>query len=337
MRKSFHFVLLLLTTAAAFAQTPSVPAAGAPHLSTIAMIDLPGRPGFDAIVFANHLIVASQTDANAIDIFDPKLRRLVAQITNVPSPGSIAVDTKNNRLFVGTANSTIDIVSCEDWQVKDSFHIDASPDVLAISADGVRLFVGDKRNNTISAVDTSLRKTIAVAELGGRPEAIVLGDAGLIYATVEDQALIVGIDPQMKIVSRFKLEASLPTGLVYDGPARRLYVAVRSAVLAINADNGAEVARVPAPRGVESLAFDPAAHLLFAAGGGSVEAMSTTGGLTSLDELLADVKGHTLVYDPSRQLLFLPGGREGGSKMLIVKDIVPGAAQEPGASEASLH
>lgn len=326
----------LFVVASAVAQThaPLTNTSAQPHLSTVAMIDLPGRPGFDAIAFANNLIVVSHTDANSIDIFDPQRRRMVAQITNVAQPRGIAVDAKNKRFYVATAKSVIDVVSSEDWQVKDSFNVEGSPDVLALSEDGLRLYIGDQTGATISAVDTSLRKQIAQTQLPGRPEAIALGGNG-IFVSVQDAALIAVLDPQLQVTAQFKLQASQPAGLVYDAPAHRLYVAVRAAVLAINPDNGTEVGRATAPRGVESLAFDPSSHTLFAAGGGAVASFNTAGNLTALDELPADVKGHTLVYDAGRRLLFLPGGREGRSKMLIVKDLSGAPSQEP--AEAKLQ
>jgi len=339
MRKILWFFIAAAATSIAFAQHGPVPVppTGAAHLSTVAMIDLPGRPGFEDLAFANNLIVIAQSGANAVDVFDPQKRRMVAQITNIGQPHGIAVDARNNRFYVAAANSVIEVISSQDWEVKDSFTVQGSADVLALSADGMHLYFGDKSNSTVSSVDTSLRKTIATAQLEGRPESIVVGDGNIIYVTVQDQPAIVGLDPQMKSVANFKLQGSQPTGLVYDSPSHRLYVAVRSAVLAINADNGAEVARVPAPRGVDSLSFDPASHTLFATGGGSVISMNTAGGLTSIDELLADVKGHSLVYDPTRKLLFLPGGREGRSKMLIVKDLSQAPAQDIVPAEAKLR
>jgi DNA-binding beta-propeller fold protein YncE len=341
MRKIASLLIVGFSVSVAAAQRtttpPPVVRTGPARLGTVAMIDLPGRPGFTDIAFANNFVVTSQTNANTIDVFDPAKRRLVAQVTNIAQPRGIAVDARNNRLYVATANWMIAVVSSQDWEVKDTFTVDGAPDVLALSADGMRLYVGDKANSTLTAVDTSLRKTIGSAQLGGRPESIAIGDTNNVFVSVQDQALIDSIDPQMKVVGQFKLQASQPAGLIYDSKTRRLYVAVRSGVLALNADNGAEVARVPAPRGVQTLAFDPTSQTLFGAGGGSVISLSTAGGLTAGDELLADVKGHAMLYDASRKLLFLPGGREGRSKMLIVKDLVAGAAAEASGPEAKLR
>lgn len=339
MRKYFFVPLLLIVIGSSFAQRPpvAVPSTGNSRLSTVAMVDMPGRPGFEGIALANNYVVISHTDANTIDIFDPQKRRIVAQITNVAQPRGIAVDSKNNRVYVATANSVIDVISDQDWEVKDTFNVEGSPDVLALSPDGVRLYVGDKADSTVAAVDTSLRKTIATTQLPGRPEQIVATDNN-VFVSVQDQALVVSIDLQMKISAQFKLNASQPTGLVYDPASKRLYVAVRAAVLALNSDNGTEIARVPAPRGVQNLYLDPSSHTIFAAGGGSILALNTANGLTSTDELLADVKGHSIIYDSSRKLLFMPGGREGRSKMLIVKDLKPGPVpQEAASSEAAVH
>jgi DNA-binding beta-propeller fold protein YncE len=338
MRKIVLIAGLLSVVSLANAQRPANAApAGAARLSTVAMIDLPGRPGFDDTAIANNLIVTSHTGANAIDVFDPQRRRLVAQISNIAQPRGIAVDAKNNRFYVATANSVIAVVSSQDWQVKDSFNVQGSPDVLALSADGMRLYIGDKTDSTISAVDTSLRKTIGNVELTGRPEAIAIGDSRMIYVSVQDQAMVVGIDPQMNVVAQFKLQASQPTGLVYDPAGRRLYVAVRSAVLAINADNGSEVGRAPATRGVSTLYLDQSTHTLFAAGGGSLLSFNTAGNLSAQDELLADVKGHAFTYDTERKLIFMPGGREGRSKMLIVRDLSAGGPPQPAPAEAKLQ
>ncbi len=342
MRKIISLIFLTSFATLSLAQRSNAPApppvrTGPARLSTVAMIDLPGRPGFQDIAFANNLLVVSQTNANAIDVFDPQRRRLVAQITNIAQPRGIAIDAKNNRFYVATANSTIAVVSSQDWEVKDSFSVDGSPDVLALSADGMRLYVGDKADSKLIAVDTSLRKSIGSTDLGGRPESIAIGDANMIYVSVQDQATVVSVDPQMKVVNQFKLQASQPAGLVYDATSRRLYVAVRSGVLALNADNGSEAARVAAPRGVQTLSFDAASHTLYGAGGGSVISLNTAGGLTAIDELPADVKGHAVVFDANRRLLFLPGGREGRSKMLIVKDLVPGASQPSVPAEAKLQ
>src|SRR3974377_2005818 len=56
------------------------------QLRQIAMVDIPGRPGFDSMAFAGNYLVIAHRGANAVDIFDPRLRRLKTQITGIAAP-----------------------------------------------------------------------------------------------------------------------------------------------------------------------------------------------------------------------------------------------------------
>src|SRR3954454_18217002 len=66
--------------------------AASAQLKQIAIIDLPGRPGFDAVAFANGHLVIAHAAAGTVDIFSQQRRRLVAQVTNLARPTGIAVD-----------------------------------------------------------------------------------------------------------------------------------------------------------------------------------------------------------------------------------------------------
>jgi len=109
--------------------------------------------------------------------------------------------------------------------------------------------------------------------------------------------------------------------MALDNARRRLYVAVRYAVVALNADSGEEVARIPAPGGTNTLALDASSNMLYAAAGdGSVLAIDLAKNTVD-HELPTDVKGYGLAFDPARKMLFMPGGREGRSKMVVLTPI----------------
>jgi DNA-binding beta-propeller fold protein YncE len=136
--------------------------------------------------------------------------------------------------------------------------------------------------------------------------------------TLQDLGQIASIDGSNKITGRYKVIASEPTGMALDEQRRRLYVAVRYAVLALNADTGQEVARIPAPGGTDAIVLDPGGNLLYAAAGdGSVLAIDLNRNVVD-HELPTDVKGYSIAYDPAHKMIFLPGGREGRSKMVIL-------------------
>jgi hypothetical protein len=53
---------------------------------------------------------------------------------------------------------------------------------------------------------------------------------------------------------------------------------------------------------------------------GTVTTLKVDGRKLAYDsEIKTDVKGHSLAFDPERKLIYVPGGREGKSKMVILK------------------
>ncbi len=301
-------------------------AAWGAQLRQVAMVDVPGRPGFDEAVFANGMLVMSHEAAGTLDIFDPGKRRVIAQVEGLAAPHGLAVDARGFRVYVANSGgNNIAVISSKTWKTERTIAVEAAPYNLALSSDGRRLFLANWRNQSVSAVDLGGDK-VATENLGGSPQTLVYDVSHRqLYATLQDTAEIVAIDPAtLKVTSRYKLTASQPTGMVLDAAGRRLYVAVRHAVLALDADTGKEVARVAAPAGADSLWLDPSGGMLYvASGGGFINVMRTAGGLTSVDEIHTEVRGHSVAYDPARQLIYLPGGREGRSKLLILKNMSP--------------
>src|SRR6185312_16172984 len=87
-------------------------------LRPIALVDLPGVPGFDEVVFADVHLVFAHSRANTVDIVDPVKRRMVAQIKNIELPKGMAVDAQGGLLYIAAAGrNTINVVSTADWKV----------------------------------------------------------------------------------------------------------------------------------------------------------------------------------------------------------------------------
>jgi YVTN family beta-propeller protein len=318
-------VLLLLLTCASAAQ-----------LRQIAMVDIPGRPGFDSMAFAGNYLVIAHRGANAVDIFDPRLRRLKSQITGLSDPRGIAVDGAAGRVYIANAgNNSLAVLSTADWKVEDSIALPHSPDALLLA--GGRLYVASRLEDSVTIVDPEQRRVLVTLEVGGRPEHMVWDPAtNLIFATLEQTGQVIGFDAGQRIAKRYQLTASQPTGLALDAKGRRLFVAVRSAVLVLDANSGAEVGRVPAASGIYDLWFDDGQQALFAsATDGSVTVIATRDDrFLSRHELQTQVRGHTMAYDPAKKTVYLTGGRDGRSKLVILKTVETQVAAGP-ASVAS--
>ncbi len=289
-------------------------------LRQVAMVDLPGEPGFNQVAIANGQVVISRPTTNTIEIFSPVKRRIVARISQVQDPRGIAVDDDAARVYIALAGSnSIAVINSRNWQVEKLIPVQHRPEKLLWVPETRTLYSSSVLNRSISIVDPLAGTETALADLNALPQDMVYdATRQQLLVTLQDAGEIAAIDRSNKIANRFKLRASEPTGLALDNARRRLYVAVRYAVLSLNADTGAELNRIPAPGGTSTLVIDPDRNLLYAAGGdGSVLAIDLARNIVD-HELPTDVKGYSIAFDPSHKMLFMPGGREGRSKMVIL-------------------
>lgn len=325
MRKIFLFLFLFLCAAALGAQ-----------LRQIAIIDMPGRPGFDDMAFAGNDLVIAHTAAGTVDVFDPAKRRIVAEIKDLKQPRGIAVDDQHGKVFVACSGSnSIAVINSADWQVSDTVQLQAEPDFLLLAPLTGTLYVAHWHENAISSFKPGER-SVNTVQMNGRPQELAWdAEHNLLYATVEDQNSVAVLDANLKAVKSLALKGSMPTGLAFDPKMRHLFVAVRYAVLVIDPDSGRELARVPTSAGVDQVWFDDSTRSAYAAAnGGTVTMIHNEGGrYIAEQELNTAVRGHTIAFDPARSLVYVPGGFEGRSKLVILKRL----ETPPPTAKASLH
>jgi DNA-binding beta-propeller fold protein YncE len=301
------------------------------------MIDLPGTPGFDGIAFAKGTLLLSHAATNTVDIFSVARRRLIGKVNNMSQPKGIAVDEENGRVYVANSGANnIVVLSAGDFQVQRTITLPFTPEKLIYAPQTKLLYVSCTNAQRLLSVDPQLGTATHVADAQGRPEDLAYdSERKLVYVSLQDQKKIQAFDGELKPVKSFSLTGSMPTGIAYDQQLDRIYVAIRFAVLALDAKTGSELARVPAPGGVDQLWLYAPERTLFAISSGSVMTMQAADRLTLQDELPIDVKGHVLAFDPSNRLIYVPGGREGRSKLLILKKLPPTpGAQKPDAAKA---
>jgi DNA-binding beta-propeller fold protein YncE len=309
-------------------------AAHGAKLRQVAMVDLPGDPGFSQVALANGQMVITRPATNTIEIFSPVKRRIIARISQISDPRGIAVDDGRLRVYVALAGSKcVAMINSQNWQVDKLIPVEHRPDRLLWVPETKTLYVTSTLDRTLSTLDPDRGREAVAIDLDALPYDMIFDPARLmLLVSLQDRSEVAAIDATGKIASRVKVNASEPTGLALDNAHRRLYVAVRFAVLVLNADTGAEILRIPAPGGTNALVLDPAGGLLYAAGGdGSV--LSIDLARNAVDhELPTDVKGYSLAYEPAHKMLFMPGGREGRSKMVILSPILSTDQPPPAAA-----
>src|SRR5260370_41514789 len=75
----------------------------AAKLRQVAMIDLPGNPGFSHIALANGQIVITRPETNTIEIFSPVKRRGGARMLPGRTSRALGVDDEGRRTYRGRA------------------------------------------------------------------------------------------------------------------------------------------------------------------------------------------------------------------------------------------
>lgn len=326
MRRPLLFPVVLILVLLSFTFV-----AGAATLRQIAMIDMPGRPGFDSVAFVNGALLIAHPGTNTVEIFDATKRRLIAVVKDLDGPHGVVASEKTGRAYIANSgDDTITVISAKDWKVEEQIQLNDSPYALAMSPDGQQLYAANWHDRSVTVVNLAHGNRQNTVSLEGAPTNLLFEPTrGVLYVSVQDKSEIVALDPSLREVKRMKLDASQPTGLATDANGSRLFVAVRFAVLALDTQSGQEIGRVAAPGGVDDLEFDQASGNLYAASEGYVTIVQTNGGMKALEEVKTDVKGHTLAYDPTHNLIYMPGGREGRSKLLILKNIQSGAPEQP--------
>ena len=315
-------------------------AASAAQLRQIAIVEIPGPPGFGSVAFAGKYLLISHTAANTLDIFDPARRRVIAQVKDLSAPRGIAVDTEQGRIYVANSgNNTVALISTRTWKVENSFTLPSSPDAVLLVPQRQSLYVTSAHDRQLSSVHLETGKIDSIA-VNGLPQSLAYDrPQDLVFVSLQGDSAIVGLDAQNQVARRFQINAPLPTGLAFDEQANRLYVAVRGAVLVLDPTNGSELARVASSESTDTLWYDPDTRSVYAAAeDGSVNMIRADGAkYISDDELKTPVKGHSLAFDPGRGFVYMPGGHEGRSKLVILRRIAsPGTStaqkQDPRAS-----
>jgi DNA-binding beta-propeller fold protein YncE len=331
MRRYWNLVpliALLLLTGAAEAQ-----------LRQVAVLDIPGRPGFESVAWAKGYLVMAHDASNTVDVFDPAKRRVIAQVKGMNDPRGIGVDEQAGLVYVANAgDQSIAAISMSNWTVQERIPLQASPDCLLFVPETHTLYIGNWQTQSVSLLRPGQRQPAATVDVGGRPERMIFDPATRqVYVSLEDRGEVATVDEAGKVTHRWKLSASLPTGLALDQQSRQLFVAVRYAVVILNADNGTEIRRVAAPAGTDTLWLDEGSQTLYAgATGGSVNIIKLGDGASRGDhELQTTIRGHTLAYDPVKKFIYMPGGREGRAKLVILKTTGDALPQTPNAPQVA--
>lgn len=307
-----------------------------PIVRRVGMVDLARQPGFASVVLAGDFLVMSHSTTNTVDVFDIAKRRIVAQVENLQNPAGLAVDAAAGKVYVANRGTQeIAVISTSDWKVQSRIPLKTSPRVLLLVPKSGMLYSANWHHRSLSVVDLK-QQTARTVPIEGSPEQMAFdAERNQLYVTLQDVGAVAVLSPALEEKKRFVVQGSLPTGIAFDAASQQIYVAVREAIVALNPDTGQEVNRATAPAGVDTLQLT-ANRLYAAASGGSVLIYRTgRGGLTAEHSIPTGVQGNSVAYHAARNLLLLPGGRDGGAKLLLLQPLPQPNSSSTGVEAAA--
>jgi DNA-binding beta-propeller fold protein YncE len=145
-----------------------------------------------------------------------------------------------------------------------------NPDYLVYDPASKRLFTFNGREAGATAIDAQTGETVGFIDLGGRPEAGQADGLGHIYVAIIDKNQIAAFDSkQLKLLDSWSiLPCELPHGLAIDAKHKRLFAGCRNGMTGVlDYTTGKMVATIPTGKLTDANRYDPAAGLVFTAGG----------------------------------------------------------------------
>ena len=225
----------------------------------------------------------------------------------------IEVDTVARRLLANhTENKTLDVFDLDSGKLLKHVPTGAAQGV-AVDEKGGKYYVGVSKEKVLVAIDAkTLEKTGEVALSGPADDALFCPKNGRVYVCHDDGKELWVVDPAtLKIVASVAI-GEAPEVLVWDAGAGRIYqnIKITGTVSVIDpATNKVEhdwsVQPATSPHG---LAFDPATHRLFVAGGNGKLAVldSVSGKVITTVAILGGVD--QIAIDPALRRIYCPGG-----------------------------
>jgi hypothetical protein len=314
----------------------------------IALIDLPGQPGFQGAILMGGNLLMAHSATNSLDVFDISRRRIIAQVKDMSGAAAVVQNVEGSLAYVANSGaSEIAVVSTRDWKVERRIALDAAPRSLLLVPDLDTLYSANWNARSITTVNLKKGSARTVA-IDGSPESLAFDpERKQIYATLEDVRQVAVLSSELQLKRTFVLNGAQPSGIAYDKVNSRIYVAVRNAVVILDPETGQELGRAAAPAGVDDLQIE-GERLYAAANGGTViifkinsginggigggihDGIQSTG-LLAEREITSEVRGHILAFDPKSGMILIPGGLDGRSKLLLMK-YTPGPASAPFAA-----
>lgn len=328
-----HTIQRLILTVLLIALTTIIDAQQSVNYVFEKKIALPGNSGYDylAIDSVNHHLFVSH--GTAVHVIDLTTEQPIATIENMQGVHGTAIVNEVNKGFIsdGKDNAVV-VFDLTTFKTLKTIKLSGKkPDAIMYDPFSKKVFAfcGDSDNACVIDIN-HLIETGNVA-LGGAPEFAVADGKGLVYNNLEDKSSLAVIGTKrMKVIHTYPLvPCGGPTGLALDPANERLFTACREnkGMSVVDIHSGKVIATIPIGAGVDAVAYDAAAQLLFCSNGDGTTTIikqESADRYSVIQTLQTQQRAKTLAFDKTTRKLYLsapqfePGTRNAISNSFAV-------------------
>jgi len=344
--------------AAASPSTGPPPVSGA-RADTVLVLqgrtELPGYTGdFDHFAVdlpGNRLFLAAE-DHGTLEVFDLRTGKHLKSVSGLQTPHSIFLVPQTHRVLITDGSDSIKLLDAGSLAQAGTLKLHPGADSIGFDRSSGHLYVvtGGKdvklKESWLEEIDpVSTRKIGEVHLDAAHVEAMAIEQHGPhLYINVADKNYVAVIDKSARrIVAQWPIRKARQNAVAQlDESSRRLFIVARDPgmFIVLDADTGAHVASLPAPKRVDAEIFDVANRRVYAPGGEGyigVYAEVDAGHFAELAQAPSSVGAKTAILVPELHRLYVavsPGeGKTGGA--IIWFDVRPAPASKNRSS--SVH
>src|ERR1700737_90574 len=203
-------------------------AADPPFLGAAPPIPMERTKGwFDYLVVdaQQNRLLAAHAGNDELAIFSLKDGSLLKRVSTGSSRG-VAVDARDWKYFVGTADNTVAVVDRRSMTLSGQIKLPGPVDAIAFDPKNDTLYADEGGGTHVWAINGKSEKLVGDISIPGNPEYVEYDPVtDRIYQNIVTPAEVVVIDPQMNAISAVWniAPAVRPHGLAVDGQRHHLF------------------------------------------------------------------------------------------------------------------